>query len=66
MRTTLTLAANVNCDPFRVMDADADEVIMVINYYIQSADEAPRQQQTTAGGPRRVRVTNATATGGWF
>ena len=35
MQTTMTLSANLNCSPFEIFDRDVDEVITVINFYIE-------------------------------
>ena len=34
MKTTITLATNLNVSPFEVFDRDTDEIIMLINFYI--------------------------------
>lgn len=39
MRTTVTLAANLNCSPFDIFDKEIDEVIMVINFYMKLGTE---------------------------
>lgn len=74
MKTTMTISANTNTSPFEVMDQDVDEVIMLINFYIALGADKKKQApsagkintQDAAGQPKRVRVTDATATGGWF
>ena len=74
MKTTMTLSANLNTSPFEVFNQDVDEVIMMINFYIGLGAEHRQQEQiqktnktqTENGKPKRIRVNDATATGGWF
>jgi hypothetical protein len=76
MKTTMTLSANMNCSVFDIYDQDTDEVIMTINYYILLGEEEENQHttKTTAHAwtkhadkkTERIRVNDATATGGWF
>lgn len=64
----MTLAANLQCSPFEIFDQDTDEVIMVINFYIElgfSESEKPKAPVRMAK-ERRIRVNDKTATGGWF
>lgn len=35
MKTTMTIAANLNTSPFEVFEQDVDEVIMLINFYLK-------------------------------
>lgn len=68
MKTTMTLSANLNCSPFEIFEQDVDEVIMIINFYIDLGANAesgtnevvPKTKET------RIRVNDKTATGGWF
>ena len=74
MKTTITLSANLNTSPFEVFNQDVDEVIMLINFYIELGAEQklnnPIQKanktQTANSRQERIRVNDATATGGWF
>ena len=75
MKTTMTLSANMNCSVFQIYDQDTDEVIMTINFYILLGEEEPTTRTTTAptykpvekkNKDERIRVNDATATGGWF
>lgn len=34
MKTTITLAGNLNTTPFDLFNQDTDDVIMLINYYL--------------------------------
>lgn len=71
MRTTMTLSTNLNTNPFFVFEQDVDEVIMTINFYIMLGAEQKQQSPIpkanhTKGKQERIRVNDATATGGWF
>lgn len=72
MKTTMTLCANFNVDPFYLMQQDIDEVITIINYYILLGETEPEQKSTTptqkpvARKDERIKVNDATATGGWW
>ena len=75
MKTTMTLSANLNTNPFFVFEQDVDEVIMTINFYLELGAEQKLQSplpkvnkaaQTAKGKQERIRVNDATATGGWF
>lgn len=70
MKTTMTLATNLHCSPFEIFAQDADEVILLINFYLALAShenggkinaraEMPSKEQ-------RIRVNDKTATGGWY
>lgn len=62
METTLTLARNYSVTPFAIFEQDIDDVIMVINHYIYKGNE--KTAATTK--EKRIRVNDATATGGWY
>lgn len=69
MKTTLTLSSSLNGDLFAILDKDVDDVIMVINFYILYGEQEHSSTQTEkrAGNKKeRIRVTDKTATGGWF
>ena len=67
MRTTLTLSANLNCNPFLIFDQDVDEVIMLINFYIElGASSNSNESVNTKSKETRIRVNDKTATGGWW
>jgi hypothetical protein len=34
MKTTITIAGNMNTTPFDIFNQDVDEVIIIINYYL--------------------------------
>lgn len=46
MRTTITLAQNMNCSPFDIFAKEIDEVIMVINFYIELGEDNNSTNQT--------------------
>lgn len=68
MKTTMTLAANLNCSPFEIFAQDVDEVIMTINFYLLMSKhpEAKKSTVKPAQKEQRIRVNDKTATGGWF
>lgn len=39
---------------------------MLINFYIEIADEQPQEKAATHIKEKRIRVNDKTATGGWF
>lgn len=59
----------MHCSPFDIFGQDMDEVIMLINFYIELGNEnppAPAPATATVKKERRIRVNDKTATGGWF
>ena len=72
MKATMTLSASMGCSMFDLYDQDTDEVIMTINYYILLSEQEPTETTTApthkpvAKKQERIRVTDETATGGWF
>lgn len=76
MKTTMTLSQNLGCNFFELLNQEIDEVIMTINFYILLGEEENQQptKQTTTPTRKpvakkkneRIRVNDATATGGWF
>ena len=53
--------------PFELFDQDTDEVIMVINYYIEKGNgESTKSQNGDFERDKRIRVNDKTATGGWY
>ena len=55
----------MNCSPFVVFEQDTDEVIMIINFYIELGNEQPAKKAERKKQDR-IRVNDKTATGGWF
>lgn len=49
MKSTFILAKNFNVTPFEIMAQDIDEVILVLNYLIESGKES-RQEATEQQG----------------
>ena len=76
MKTTMTLSANMGCNMFDLFNQETDEVIMTINFYILLGEEEPEPEQKTTTPKykpvakkktdERIRVNDATATGGWW
>ena len=53
--------------PFEFFKQDTDEVIMLINYYIEKgADSTITPKNSAKKGEERIRVNDKTATGGWW
>ena len=54
---------------FDIFNKDMDDVIMLINYYIERGeDKETKVPQKSGSGKReeRIRVNDKTATGGWY
>ncbi|MCQ2478918.1 MAG: hypothetical protein MJ091_06940 [Clostridia bacterium] len=72
MRTTVTLATNLNSSIFEVMAQDIDDVILLINYFVVlGATEGNKENKKASikhkgKKEERIRVNDKTATGGWF
>lgn len=71
MEFTNEVSSKYNVLPFEILKQDKDEVIMLINYYVEKADNTPQKQikeekKTIEHGNIRVRVNDKTATGGWY
>ena len=66
MRTTMTLAAAFSCSPFVLFEQDTDEVILLLNYYLEIADEKTPRKVNSNTKETRIRVNDKTATGGWW
>lgn len=54
--------------PFELFAQDTEDVIMLMNYYIEKSNDS--NEVRTVGekkrGNERIRVNDKTATGGWF
>lgn len=73
MEATVNLARSHSISPFEIFKADVEDVIMLLNFYIEKSEEAPQTgnegHKTAAkqsNKPVRVRVNDKTATGGWY
>lgn len=74
MDFTVELARSFGMSPFFVLQQDKDEVIMLINYFIEKSEyddvqidsESQKHIKPKAGKNTRIRVNDKTATGGWF
>ena len=58
-------------NPFELFKQDTDEVIMLLNFYIQKSETTPHatgapRGNNSRGEPERIRVNDKTATNGWF
>lgn len=67
----MTICKTHHMTPFELFKQDVFEVIMLINYYIAKGNAKPREAARTphrgnGAQPVRVRVTEKTATGGWY
>lgn len=65
MKTTMTLSQNLGINPFDIFDREIDEVILMINFYIELGKEN-QATVTSQHKEERIRVNDKTATGGWF
>ena len=54
--------------PFDLFRQDTEEVIMLINYYIEKGDDTEPTPQHNSSGKNevRIKVNDKTATNGWF
>lgn len=53
--------------PFELFKQDTDEVIILINYYIEKGNYSEQSTpQKEKNGEERIRVNDKTATGGWY
>lgn len=71
MDFTCELSRSFNLSPFEILDQDTDNVIMLVNYFVEKGQDVTDEEITTAkkhtdGQPQRIRVNDKTATGGWF
>lgn len=64
MATTVNLARTFGVTPFEIMAQDCDEVIMLINHFLQKAENEPAA--AAGNGQQMVKVDDRTATGGWW
>lgn len=66
MAVTISLCKAHGMTPFEIFREDTDEVISVINFYIEKGEEEPRPTNQGKKQETRIRVNDKTATGGWF
>lgn len=57
--------------PFDIMAQNVDDVIMIINHFIEKGENMPSEESKPAPAlsnnkQQRIRVNDSTATGGWF
>lgn len=57
----------MNCSPFEIFDREVDEVITIINFYIELGANANTDSVSNINSKEtRIRVNDKTATGGWW
>ena len=67
LTTTDNIARSYNVTPFEIMAQDCDEVIMLINYMLRKAENAPASANAPANSDKQyIKVNDRTATGGWW
>lgn len=70
MDFTVEISKAFGLSPFHVLNQDKDNVIMMINYYIEKGEtietDGNTRQHTARHDNMRIRVNDKTATGGWF
>nr|DAW56644.1 MAG TPA: hypothetical protein [Bacteriophage sp.] len=68
MDVSITICKAHNMTPFQLFRERTDEVIMLINYYIEKGDSAEYTAPKVGKpkGEQRIRVNDRTASGGWF
>ena len=52
LTTTETLARSYNVTPFEIMAQDCDEVILLINYLLRKAENAPESAPASIANER--------------
>ena len=72
MEFTAEVSRAFNISPFSVFEQNADDVILLINYFIEKgeiSDSGNAQKFTNdkkEKKPERIKVNSQTATGGWW
>lgn len=69
MSLTNTIAKEYSVSPFEILKQDSDEVIMLINYILESREEkntSKKPADKSNKKEKRIRVNDKTASGGWF
>ena len=54
-----------NESPFEILQKDIDDFILLVNHHIKMGRKT-KKSTATKTGEERIRVNDATATGGWF
>lgn len=65
MEVTITISRSFSISPFEVMREDASDVISMINHFIEKAGD-PSSHKRNGTKEERIRVTDSTASGGWY
>ena len=72
MEFTAEVSRAFNTTPFFVFEQNADDVVMLINYFIEKGEtsNSGNAQNFTNDKkekkPKRIKVNSQTATGGWW
>ena len=67
MRVTITIAQAFKLSPFDLFKQDKDEVILIINYFIEAGEDVKETRPLKAEKKEtRIRVNDETASGGWY
>jgi hypothetical protein len=72
MEFTAEVSRAFNISPFSVFEQNADDVIMLINYFIEKSETGERENAQNFTNdkkekkPERIKVNSQTATGGWW
>lgn len=64
MGVTNSLCKIYSVPPFYLFDQNVDDVIMIINYFIEKSDDVDAVNEDQKNN--RVKVNDRTASGGWF
>lgn len=62
----MTLSQNLGVNPFDLLDREIDDVILIVNFYIELGNTEKPASIPNNKGEERIRVNDKTATGGWF
>ena len=71
MELTFAIAEALNMTPFDVLNQDAENVILTINYMAEvgaenGAGDNTKSENNNEKKVERIKVNSATATGGWW
>lgn len=66
MELTFAIAESLKMTPFDVLNQDAENVILTINYMAEVGIEDNKNENNDKKKVERIKVNSATATGGWW
>lgn len=68
MYVSMSLCSNYNMTPFYLFAQNTEEVIMIVNFYIEKSqyNTVNASKVKKNNKEERIRVTEKTATGGWY